>query len=96
MIREPYARGAAFAAGCNHVSRKGECDQRQQANGPQEDHSACGVKRGRHREHARLVRSWGSRPEGRLSPLSSVPRACAEGRDREPSLTFGPDGKAAT
>jgi hypothetical protein len=45
MIRDPWARGAAFAAACGHVSRKGSHNDRQQANGRQEDRSACGVKR---------------------------------------------------
>jgi hypothetical protein len=71
MIREPWAACAAFPAGRLYESRKGEYDDRQQANGRQEDHSDCGVKRGRHRGDARLVRSWRSSSERHLSPLSS-------------------------
>jgi hypothetical protein len=72
MIREPWAACAAFPAGCLHESRKGEYDDRQQANCRQENHSACGVKRGRHRGYARLVRSRRSSSERRWSPLSSA------------------------
>jgi hypothetical protein len=74
MIREPWPACAAFTAGRLHESRKGEYDDRQQANCRQENHSACGVKRGRHRGYARLVRSRRSSSERHLSPLSSVGR----------------------
>jgi hypothetical protein len=77
MIREPWAAYAAFPAGCPHESRKGEYDDRQQANCRQKNHSACGVKRGRHRGYARLVRSRRSSSERHLSPLSSVGRGAS-------------------
>jgi hypothetical protein len=72
MIREPWAACAAFPAGRLHESRKSEYNDRQQANCRQENHSACGVKLGRHRGYARLVRSRRSSSEQRLSPLSSA------------------------
>jgi hypothetical protein len=40
MIREPWACCAAFAAACRPISRKGGCNDRQQANGREEDHGA--------------------------------------------------------
>jgi hypothetical protein len=72
MMGEPWASCAALAAACRHVSRKGSYHDRQQANGGQEDHSVCGVNRGKHRGYARLVRSRRSSSERCLSPLSSA------------------------
>ena len=66
MISEPWA---AFPAAGLHESRKGDCDDRQQTDGRQEDHDVCGAKRGRHDSHGRLVRSRRSTPEAALVPV---------------------------
>jgi hypothetical protein len=83
MIREPWVACAAFPGSCLHESRKGEYNDRQQANCRQENRSACGVKLGRHRGYARLVRFRRSSSEQRLSPLSSAALRELQRRDRE-------------
>jgi len=61
--------GAAFPAAGLRESCDGDCDDRQQTYGRQEDHSVCGAKRGKHRCKRRSVRERGSTPVAALVPV---------------------------